>query len=262
MGEVIGILSLKGGVGKTSVAVALGASIANFNRKVLLIDGNFSAPNLGLHLKIFNPEVTIHDVLSRKKNVNSSICHLGYFDVIPASISERNPVNLLKLKDRIKMLKRDYDYIIIDSSPSLNDETLAVMLASDKLIVVTTPDYPTLRVTMKAISMAKLRGVPIIGIIINKVYNKKFELSIKDIEKISGVPVMAVIPHDVNVLEALSKFTPSTNFKPKSKASIEYKKLAAALIGEKYKKSKFNLFKPTLKRQDVNREIYYRRVFR
>ena len=70
MGKVIGIVSLKGGVGKTSVVTALGAAISEFNKKVLLVDANFSAPNLGLHLNIINPEVTIHDVLDRVSNVS------------------------------------------------------------------------------------------------------------------------------------------------------------------------------------------------
>lgn len=262
MGEVIGILSLKGGVGKTSTAVALGAAITGFDKKVLLIDGNLSAPNLGLYLNVLEPKVTIHDILEKRANVKSGIQSLDFFDVIPASISDRNIVNPLKLKDRIKLLKKRYDYIILDSSPNLNEETLAVMLASDKLIAVTTADYPTLRITMKAINMAKRRGTPIVGLVINKVYNKKFELPISEIERMSEVPVMAIIPHDIDVLKALAEFTPSTSYKPKSESSIEYKKLAASLIGEKYKPFRFRyIFRFSPKKQDVNREIYYESVF-
>ncbi|GAG95692.1 unnamed protein product [marine sediment metagenome] len=65
MGKAIGILSLKGGVGKTSVVAALGDAFADFGKKVLLIDANFSAPNLGLHFNIVDPEKTIHDLLDR-----------------------------------------------------------------------------------------------------------------------------------------------------------------------------------------------------
>jgi len=69
-------------------------------------------------------------------------------------------------------LKKRYDVILIDSSPSLNEETLAVILASDELLVVTTPDYPTLGMTMKSVKIARQRGTPISGLIINKVYKK------------------------------------------------------------------------------------------
>ena len=138
------------------------------------------------------------------------------------------------------------------------------MLASDGLLVVTTPDYPTLSMTLKAINSARQKDIPIIGLVLNKVYHKDFELSLEDIEKTAEVPVMAIIPHEVNILKALSEFTPSTAYKPKSRASVEYKKLAGMLIGEKY--NPFNL-KEFLKRitpsrQAINREIYYTSVFK
>ena len=263
MGKAIGVISLKGGVGKTSVVAALGAAIAKFGKKVLLVDANFSAPNLGLHLDLIEPEVTLQDVLSRKANINQAIYHLDDFDLIPCSLSYRSEINFLKLKDKIKLLKKRYDVILIDSSPALNEETLAVILASDDLIVVTTPDYPTLGTTMKSVRLARKRGTQISGLIINKVYKKGFELSLDDVERTAEVPVMAVIPHEVNVMEALSEFTPSTIHKPKSEGSQEYYRLAATLIGEAYEPIKLRKFfrwrNP--KKQDINRTIFYRSVF-
>ena len=77
MGKTIGIVSLKGGVGKTSVVSALGGAIADFGQKVLLIDGNFSAPNLGLHLNIIDPKITLNHVLDRTANLNDAIYESG-----------------------------------------------------------------------------------------------------------------------------------------------------------------------------------------
>jgi len=183
---------------------------------------------------------------------------------MPASIFEKTEVNPLKLRDKIKGLKRSYDVILIDSSPSLNEETLAVILASDEIFVVTTPDHPTLSATIKAIRLAKQRGIPISGLILNKVHNKDFEISLEDIEETLEVPVLAVIPYDVNVLKSLSNMEPYTIHKPKSKGSIEYKKLAGILVGQKYKPTKlkriFGWVNP--KKQEINREIFYKRVFK
>ena len=256
--KTIGILSIKGGVGKTSTVAALGAAIAGFDKNVLLIDANFSAPNLGLHLGIVNPQVTIHHVLQNKAKAENAIYEYGNMHVIPASLLSRKVKNPLKLKDKIKHLKEYYDIMLIDSSPALNDETLAAMIASDELLVVTTPDYQTLSTTLRAVKLAKQRRTPISGLILNKAHNKKFELSIDDIEDATGVPVLAILPYDVNVLEALSRATPSTIYKEKSDGTIEYKKLAAALIGEEYNDPRFiaklkNLFKK-LPKQDVNRD--------
>lgn len=264
MGKSIGVVSLKGGVGKTSVVVALGSAIAGFDKKVLLVDGNLSAPNLGMHFKIVDPERSLHHVLDREIHAKDAVHSLENFDIIPASIFTTKQINPLKLRDRMNYLKRKYDYIIYDSSPSLNDETLGVMLASDGLLVVTTPDHPTLSTTIKAVNLAKERGTPIDGLIINKVHNKKFEIPIHHVEETLDVPVIAVIPYDINILKALSEFTSSVDHRPRSEASEEYKKLAAALIGQKYKPSKLKRFFRWInpKKQDINRLVLYQSVFK
>jgi MinD-like ATPase involved in chromosome partitioning or flagellar assembly len=87
-------------------------------------------------------------------------------------------------------------------------------------------------------------------------------MPIEEVEEMAKVPVMAAIPHDVDILKSLAEFTPSTRHKPNSKASEEYKKLAATLIGEKYKPKRFrDRFNRKVKRPEVNREVYYERVF-
>ena len=68
------------------------------------------------------------------------------------------------------------------------------MLSSDSLFVVTTADYPTLSSSLNATKLAKQRGKPISGIIINKVRDPLFELTIKEIEEATGVPVVASGP--------------------------------------------------------------------
>jgi septum site-determining protein MinD len=243
--------------------VSLGDALAGFGKKVLLVDGNFSSPNLGLHLNIIEPEKTIHHVLERKANPSEAVYEHGNFDVMPASVFGDFNISPLKLKDKLGYLKRKYDIILLDSSPALNDETLAVMLASDDILVVTTPDLPTLSATLKAVKLAKQRGTPIVGLVMNKVYGKDFELSPSEVEDTARVPIMASIPYDVNVLKALAQFSPYSSHKPRSTGSDEYKRLAASLIGEKYKPLKLRRFFRVInpKKQDINRTIYYKEMF-
>ena len=89
-------------------------------------------------------------------------------------------------------------------------------------------------------------------------------ISLEDIEKTLEIPVLAVIPYDVNVLKSLSKMKPYTSSKPKSRGSTEYKKLASALIGQKYQQAKLKNFfgKITPKKQEINREVFYKRAFK
>lgn len=260
-GRIIGIISIKGGVGKTTTVSNLGAVLANqFGKKVLLIDANFTAPNLGLHLGVVNPKVTIHDVLAGKTNTVDAIYNHEYgFHMIPASLVSKE-VDPLKLKEKIKVLKNYYDIILIDSSPNLNKEVLATIAASDELLVITTPDYPTLSTTLNAVKVAKQKKTPITGLILNKVRNKKFELTLEDIEYAAETPILAVLPDEVSVLEALQYTKPTVMHKEKNDVSVEYTKLAAALIGEKHEdtrlKSKIRrLLLRDMPRQDVNREV-------
>jgi len=267
MGDAIGILSIKGGVGKTTTTISLGSAIAQRGKNVLLVDANFSAPNLALHLGIINPEISLYDVLNEKANALASVIETDYgFDIIANRLFFKKVFypDYLKLKEKIQHLKYHYDVILIDSSPSLDHETLAAMMASDKLILVTSPDYATLSCTLHAIKVAKQKKVQIMGLILNKVYGKNFEVSLEEIEKVAGVPVLAVIPHELTIPKALSELRPSIYGKEKdTDAIVEYKKLAAALINENYKdkrlKSKLKkFFSKKISTPEVNRQNLFR----
>lgn len=265
MVKVIGIISIKGGVGKTSAVSALGAALANeFGKRVLAVDANFSSPNLGLHLGILDPEKTIHHVIEGKSKAKEAVYDSGYgFDIIPGALFHGR-INPFKLREKLAEIKHKYDVVLIDASPNLNDEVLSAMIAADELIVVTTPDVVTLSSTLHAVKLAKEKKTPIIGLILNKVHGKKFELSLEDIEKTSGVNVIAVLPHELHVLESLSKNIPSTLHK-ESETTREYKKLAGMLVGESYKDSslrkKFMRFMGIIPKQEVNRVVLLEKRF-
>jgi septum site-determining protein MinD len=262
MGKIVGIMSLKGGVGKTSVVASLGSAIAEFGKKVLLIDANFSAPNLGIHFNLIDPEVTLHDIMTRRANLKDAIYAVGDVDILPASMFNNDNISPLRLKSKIRSLKKKYDVILIDSAPNLGDEGLATLFASDEVFFIITPDHATLSNTIKTINRAQQRGTVINGLILNKVHDKDFELTLEQIEDTTSIPILAVIPYELNVLEAQSNFIPSVKHKPRSRGSKEYKKLAATMVGEKYKPSIFKrIFRLGPKKQEVNRELFYERLF-
>jgi len=263
MAEKIGVISIKGGVGKTTVTCNLAAALANqFEKKVLVVDGNVSAPNLGLHLGIVDPAVSIQDVIKRKKKPADAIFDSGHgFHIMPGKARGSSKIRVNDLKNILKQVEDSYDYIIIDSSPNLNQEMLATMMASDKLFAVTTPDYPTLSCTLHAVKIAKEKRTPIAGIILNRVYNKKFELSVNDIEDAAGCPVMAILPHDIKMLEALSQSIPASDIAPKNEVIIEYNQLAAAMTGLMYEDPRIirritSRFRREPRKIDVNRDIF------
>ncbi len=267
MPKTLGIVSIKGGVGKTTISSSLAADLSNhFGKKVLLVDANFSAPNLGLHMDIVRPEKTIHHVLDRKTRINSAIQNKFGVDILPGEYVYNNRINYLKLKDHLKQIKNNYDFIIIDSSPSLNDEVLSTILASDKIFVVTTPDYPTISCSLKAAKLAKQRGKPISGIIINKIRDPAYELSLKEIELTTNIPVVSRIPDDKSTTRALFTRIPVSVYNKKTGFSKEISKLSAALTNSKMKYDLLKrIFPISMKKEEVNRQLmkkeFYKRSF-
>lgn len=258
-GKIVGVIAIKGGVGKTTAVTNLAYVLSNvYNKKVLVIDGNFSAPTLALYLGLKNYNFTLHDILNDKVPASDAIIKSMHgFDVIPSSLVPKK-INPYELKNKIEHLKEFYDVILLDSSPNLNEEILATMVSSDELFVVTTPDQPTLKSTVNAISVATKRKTPIVGILLNRVRDKGFEVNINDVELATSVPVLAVLPDDIKVLEALSKSIPITSYSPKSEVSMEYKKLGGCIVGENYQDKRFKtklgkLFAKNMPKQDINR---------
>ncbi|MEE9525011.1 MAG: AAA family ATPase [Candidatus Woesearchaeota archaeon] len=259
MGKTIGVIAIKGGVGKTTTTTNLGAVFAReFNKKTLIVDANFSAPNLGLHLGFVNPETTLHDVLLNKAKMEDAIQEYEEnLHIIPGALMGRK-VSPLLLKEKLEQVKDKYDVILLDSSPALNQEILATMIAADSLIVVTSPDYPTLSTTLHAVKIAKQKNTPIIGLVLNKVRNKRFELTLHDIEKAAETPILAILPDDVKMLEALAHTRHIAEHSPKRKIVHEYKHLAASLIGEDYIDKRFKrkikrFFRTDVPKEEVNR---------
>lgn len=266
MSKTIGIISIKGGVGKTTVAASLASSLVNhFGKKVLLIDANYSAPNLGLHMDIVEPTKTVHDLLSDEVKIKKTIHNRYGVDVIPGSYVFNSEIAPLKLRDKIRGVKERYDFVILDSSPSLNDEMLSTILAADDLFVVTTADYPTLSCSLKAAKLAQQKGRPISGLILNKVREPKFELTIHEIEEATGIPVVAKIPDDKHNIRALFTRIPATLYNTKSKFSKEIRNFAAALVNAPEKRSFFSSLFSSLRKEQVNRQIlkesFYTRTF-
>ncbi len=250
--RVYGIIALKGGVGKTTVVENLGATfVKDFQKKVLVVDANFSTPHLGLHIGMINPTHTLHSVLNGEYPVYDAIYQhdLG-FHIIPGKLSSP-PTNVKILKDKIEPLREIYDVILIDSSPSLDKEMLATMLASDELLVVSSPDYPTLSSTIHAVNLAKQQNAPIRGIILNKVRNKRFEISSRDVAKASEVKVLASLPENIKVLSSLSVMTPVVVKYPSQDVSKAYRDLASSLLDIPKKKSRFSKIKERLKKKEV-----------
>ena len=248
--KVIGIVSIKGGVGKTTAAVNLGAALADFGKKVLLVDADFGSPNLALHLGLVRPKKTLDMVFKGKLTAYEAIhSYLENLDILPCSLMA-DRVNPFMLKEKLEGVRNLYDYIVIDAAPTLNDEMLATIVASDELLVVTSPDYPTLSATLHAVKVAKKEKTPIAGLLLNRVRGKKFELTTEEIEEAADVAILGVVREDLTVPQSVAETMPAMMFKPRAKAVRSFKKIAADLIGIEYDDSFWSQLKNVFKRKD------------
>ena len=114
--KIIGFVSVKGGVGKTTTVANLGLILAkDFGKKVLIVDGNFSGPNLALHFGFNKIGHTLHDVLEGKARLHKAIYeHSSGMHILPASLYSRK-VDYNKFHQYIASLRSFYDLILIDS---------------------------------------------------------------------------------------------------------------------------------------------------
>lgn len=264
-GRTIGIISIKGGVGKTTTTANVGAVLAKeFNKKVLLIDANLSGADLGLHFGILKKQHTINGVLKNKYPVETTIInHSENLDIIPASLIYTK-INPLLLNEKIQSIKEKYDIILLDGSPNLDDEIFSTILAADDLIIVTSPDHTSLSCTLHAIRIAQRKKVPVLGLVLNRIRNKPFELTLEELEEATKLPVLAVLPEDIIVGEALSQTIPVSLYAPKTEIAYEYRKLASLLINQEYKDSRFNKKAinkmKIIPKQEINRMLFIKKI--
>jgi MinD-like ATPase involved in chromosome partitioning or flagellar assembly len=259
--KIVGFISVKGGVGKTTTVANLGFILAKeFKKKVLVVDGNFSGPNLALHFGFLKPTHTLNDAMEGKVHLQKAIYeHSSGLHILPSNLLA-SKVDTSRFHQYIASLRGYYDMILIDASPSLNHEMLATIMAADELFVLTTPDYVTLASTLHAIKVARQKRTFISGIILNKVKGKKFEMELEDIQDATKVPIVSVLEDNEKVMMALAKGKPISHFYNKNNVSVEYKKLAAALVGERYMDKRLipaikGLFNKKLSQDEINRAI-------
>lgn len=262
MTNILAFVSIKGGVGKTTLAIETASSLSkNFNKKVLLVDANFSAPNIGLYLDLTN-EINLHHALSGTL-LHNAIYEAHGIDVVPASLEYKGPIDTYRLKNLLEKYKSRYDYIIIDSSPNF-EELKPVIAAADRIFIVTTPDHVTLTTSLKAAIIAKEQKTPIEGIIVNKIRSPKHEYNINDIETISEIPVLAKIYDNKKMARAIHEKKPITILDAGTDISKEIKKFASAIAGNPEDEGFFQKlipFKNLTQKEKINRNLFRQKFY-
>lgn len=167
MGKIIALANQKGGVGKTTTTINLGASLATLEKSVLIVDADPQAnASSGLGVDIKEVDCSLYECIINKADVRDAIytTDITGLDVIPSHIDLVGAeIEMLNLDNREKVIKNildpirdDYDYILIDCSPSLGLITVNALTASDSVIIPVQCEYFALEGISKLLNTIKI----------------------------------------------------------------------------------------------------------
>ena len=250
MGKIIALVNQKGGVGKTTTAINLSASLTESGKKVLTIDmdpqGNTTS---GLGIDKNQIENTVYEMileeLPTEECIQPSI--MEGLDVIASNINLSGAeVELISLenkefllKDKVEKLKSEYDYIIIDCPPSLNLLTINAMTTADTVLVPIQCEYYALEgltQLMKTIDLIKERLNPKLEIegVVFTMFDGRTNLSLQVVENVKENLdrniYKTIIPRNVRLAEAPSYGMPINMYDKRSTGAEAYRLLAEEVI--------------------------------
>lgn len=252
MARVISIANQKGGVGKTTTAVNLGASLVEYGKKVLLIDidpqGNTTS---GVGVNKADVKYCIYDVLINDVKPSDAVIatFVSNLYIIPATIQlagaeiELVPTisREIRLRRSISSLRNLYDYILIDCPPSLGLLTINALTSSDSVVIPVQCEYYALEGLSQLLSTIRLvqkhfnTSLEIEGVLLTML-DARTNLGLQVIEDVKKYfrdkVYQTIIPRNVRLSEAPSHGKPIIQYDIKSRGAEVYLDLAKELIGE------------------------------
>lgn len=248
MGQVIAILNQKGGVGKTTTAINLGAYLAKAGKSVLVVDfdpqGNATS---GLGVSKETVETTSYDILFKPGEIPTAIIETGTsgLNLIPSNAGLASAeVDLVEKSGRELMLKKalaglEYDFILIDCPPALGLLTVNALAAADLLMIPVQAEYYALEGLGQLLNvMQRVRqglnpGLELFGVVVT-MYDGRTSLSGQVYEELKkhfgGKVFKTIIPRNVRLAEAPSHGQPIAEHDKWSKGARSYKQLTKEVL--------------------------------
>jgi chromosome partitioning protein len=250
MGKIISIANQKGGVGKTTTSINLAASLAAMEHKTLLVDADPQANSTsGLGVSKKDIKKTVYECMTNKTLITDDVLRtdIDFLELLPSDIdlvgAEVEMVDLENRDNRMKNclnnIRDEYDFIIIDCSPSLGIVTVNSLVASDSVIIPVQCEYFALEGLGKLLETIRLiqsklnKELTIEGILMS-MYDVRLRLSNQVVEEVQthfkSLVFDTIIPRNVKLSEAPSFGIPAISYDANCKGSISYLNLAKELV--------------------------------
>jgi pilus assembly protein CpaE len=216
-GRVVTVFSAKGGCGKTTVATNLAASLAaDGERNVCIVDLDLAFGDVAIALQLM-PTRTITDSAAMvgtmdEQGVRSLVTpHSPGLDTVlaPTEPGQAERVDVKVVGELVRVLRRMYDYVVIDTPPAFSEHVLAAFDASDCYILLATLDIPALKNLRLTLEMLELLGYPQAGwlVALNR-SDSKVGLAVDEVERTLRSPVLVQIPSSRAVPASINKGVP------------------------------------------------------
>jgi len=244
-GRILTLLGSKGGVGTTTLAVNLAVELAEEKRRnaVVLVDMNRLYGEIPLFLEI-KPKYNLSEITKHINRLDPTFLmdilskhHTGVYVLPSESYWKEGEKTTPKIMERIlSLLKRMFDFIVIDAGTSIDDTTVKAFEMSDLIFIISVLSLPCLSNTSKLLSSLKEIGYPQperIRVIINR-YIKQSELTLKDAAEGIKKDIYWTIPNDYRAtMNAINQGLPLSSVASNSPIAKSLKDLAENIIGKK-----------------------------
>lgn len=239
-GKTIVITSGKGGVGKTTSSANIGTALAMQNKKVCLIDADIGLRNLDVVMGLENRIVyDIVDVVENNCRLEQAMIRDKRYDglyLLPAAQTrDKTAVNPAQMEELITELKKEMDYIIVDSPAGIEQGFKNAIAGADKAIIVTTPEISAVRDADRIIGLLEAEGVRDPEVIINRIRADMVDrgdmMGIDDMIEILAINLIGIVPEDEGIVVSTNKGEPIV-IKDNAQAGKAYRNIARRIMGE------------------------------
>jgi septum site-determining protein MinD len=239
-GKVLVVTSGKGGVGKTTTTANIGAGLALRNRKVVLIDADIGLRNLDVVMGLENRIVfDLVNVVEKTCKIKQALIKDKRFEnlfLLPAAQTrEKDAIKPEQMRELCAELRKDFDYIIIDSPAGIEQGFKNAIAGADQAIIITTPDVSAVRDADRIIGLLQAHEIPAPRLIVNRVRQQMVRkgdmMDIDDVNDILAIELLGVVPDDESIIISTNRGEPSV-MESGTKAGTAFRNIVARIEGE------------------------------